>query len=621
MSTAWCMSVAFFCPWVVGAPVAWLIHRCHPLRFGDWLWVPFLGLAAIIYPLQQLVVFADWPLARTAPWFWAALGVAWAALLGHPSGRASLRVVPWRVLALVGVVYLGQGAGVVLKGVDRYRGDLMSDQYLYVAVSQFLADEPFSTDRGRLVDSPWLGFPLSLKHDRLGQGIVNGFLAATAGHDALDLFFPTILLGPALMLPAMLLLCKRCGLPRRWRTWAALTAALAPGVAVLVSLCFLSHALGLPVLVAFLAGAIRLARGGGLRPLTATAVTFGLGFSLYTEFAPLFGGTAVVALAAGVLRRHIGVTRGAVLLGALVVALGLNPAALTAAPTVWERGTTVGADMTTGHRTGVWVAAIWVHFEKAGAMIPRPVLTCSHALVYGGLAAVALCGIVFITRAVRSSQRLLPSCACASLLVPPVVLWVGRPEAAYVIGKLVISLTPILILFIASGLCSWQRHRVSREGRCAVSLLAVGFLVILAVQSGLEQRTWLRGTHGVGPARVWNDPDLQSLCAILRERGTADVVIVLTNGTDAQVPPVASAALCYYARHHRIRLVSPSNMWEPVPPQAPELLQTTVEGVRAGTLVVVRRGSLTHLNRVHGIVFENDTFQLIRLGELNAKGS
>jgi hypothetical protein len=611
MSTAWCLSVAFFAPWLVGAPVLWLARGCRPLRPTDWLWAPFLGLAAIVGPLQTLVVFADLPLARTVPGFWAATLAVWAATLAHRSGRASLRSVPWRVLGLALAVYVGQGAGVVAKGVERYRGCLESDQYHYVVLGQFVMDEPFSTGWGNLGERPWLVMPVILKPDRLGQSVAHGFFAVTARHGALDMFYPTQLLGPGLMIPAVFLLGVQCGLSRRWTTWAALTAGLAPGVELLVSLCFLSHSLCVSILIAFLAGVIRLARGGGGRPLSGVVATFVLGFAVYTEFAPLFAGTAGAALAAGVVRRHIPLSRAVGVVAALVLSLGLNPAATARARTVWERGTTVGAQMNTGHRTAVWVAAVWLHFERAGAMESRLAVTFSHAFVYGSTAAAALGAVALVGRAVRSGRRLFPALACASLLVPPIVLWATRPEAAYIVGKLVLTLTPVLVLFIACGAHAAERVCATRWGGRTIPVLAASYFVVLAVQCGLEQWTWLRGGHDVGPARTWNDPDLQQLCAELRAQESADVVIALTGDRVEGTPSVASGALCYYDRHHRIRLAAPLRIWMTDLAEYPALPRTTVENLRAGTFVV-RRGSAP-LGVAHEVVFENGTYQLVRI--------
>lgn len=610
MTTAWCLSVGFFATWLAGAPTAWLAFGGRRLRPADWLWVPFFGLAAVIFPLQTLAVSANLPLARTAPYLWAVATVGWGALVSRPSGRASLRAVPWRVVGLALAVYVFQGAGVVAAGVERYRGDLRSDQYPYVVAAQFLMDEPYSTGPDDFGDRPWLALPVALKSDRLGQFVLQGFLARTCGRDALDLFYPTALLGPGLLVPAMLLLGAQCGLRRRWAMWAALTAALAPGVEVLVSLCFLSHALCVPVLIAFLAGVIRLARGGR-RGLTATATTFALGFAVYTEFAPLFAGVTAVTLGAGLVRRHVSFVRAAGIVAALGMSLALNPSALANAPAVWERSASAGTHMNTGHRTWVWVSAVWVHFDRAGAMKPRLVPTGSHILVTAGTTGTLLGALALTVRAVRCRRRMLPSLACVALFVPPLAVWVLRPSAAYVVGKLILTLAPVAVLFVACALHAASRGQWTVTRRAAW-LLAACLSAALAVQSGLEQWTWLPAGRDVNAARVWNDPDLQEVCAVLRAAAPADVILDLPNDAQGYDPAAANWAVCYYARHHRIRFAAPVRLW--LSERATEFLCTPVGAARPGTLVVARRAEPLP-NGLHTIVFENSGFRLIRLGE------
>jgi len=613
MSTVWCLSVAFLVPWAVGVPVAWLARGCRALRSGDWLWVPFLGLAAIICPLQTLSVFADLPLSRTVTWFWAATGVVWTAVLMSRSGRRSLLTVPWLLLALTFAVYVGQGAGVLVRGIEGYRGNLKSDQYHYVVLAQFLMDEPFSVEGPDIGDRPWFVLPLMLKPDRLGQSVAHGFIAVTAGHDALDTFFPTLLLGPGLMVPAVFLLGGQCGLARRWALWAALAAGLAPGVEILVSYCYLSHALGDPALVAFMAGVIRLARGGGWRALPGTVGAFVLGFSVYTEFAPLFAGTAVAALILGTLRTHIRPRRAVGVAAALVLSLGLNPAAVSGARIVWKRGTTAGAQMNTGHRTSLWVSAVWVHFDKAGSMARRTVTTYSHAFVYGSEVAAFLGGLALVVRAVRSGRRLLPSLACVSLLVPPALLWLSRPEAAYTVGKLILTLTPVLVLFVACGADALERRWPIRRCRWFVRTLGAGLLGVLGAQSGLEQRAWLRGGQNVEPARAWNDSDLQQLCRVLNERAPADVVIFLPGDGGDETPAIESGALCYFCRHHRIRLVPPLRIWMVDLPDPKGYPHAPLDTLCAGTLVVVRRSGPALPVKAQEVVFGNKSYRIVRI--------
>jgi hypothetical protein len=613
MMTAWCLALAFFAPWVAGTPVYWLLRGGRVLRQAEWLWVPFVGLAAIICPLQTLVVFADLPLVRTSPWLWSATGVGWGILLVCRCGRASLRQIPWRVVCFALAVYLGQGVAVVTNGVERYRGNLHTDQYHYIVLAQFLMEEPFSTGWENLGERPWLVLPLLLKNDRIGQSVVNGFFAVTAGRDALELFFPTLLLGPALMVPAMFLLGPHCGLSRRWTTWAALTAGAAPGVAHLVTVCYFSHAMCLPALVAFLAAVIRLSRGGGWSALPCAGATLVLGFSVYTEFAPLFAGTAAVALSAGLLRRHISVARVAGVGTALVLACALNPAAVVSAKNVWERSARGSATMRTHCRTSAWVATIWLHGEKAILTGGRVDMTVAHVFFYGITGAAACGGLVLTVRAVRSGRRLLPALACPALLVPPVALRLMRPEAEYVIGKLVVTLTPVAVLFLARGLNALSRSKPPL--RCAATVVGALVFALLAVQSGLDQRSLQRGGNDVGPARVWNDPQLQEMCSVLRAHEPTTVVIALENDGGGGFPATATSALCYHGRHHRMRLAAPQRAWFWDLATVPTPQLTHLTDLPPGTLLVTRPGPHPFSSASDTVVVTSGSYQLVRLSE------
>src|SRR5262245_33151720 len=134
MPTVWCLLVTFFVPWVVGAPLLWLLCGARVVRRPEWLWAPFVGLAGIICPLQTLVVFADLPLTRTTPWFWMVVGALWLVMLARPRGRAALRTIPVRTVLLSGAAFLILAAALLLQGVERYRGKLHSDQYTYVVL-------------------------------------------------------------------------------------------------------------------------------------------------------------------------------------------------------------------------------------------------------------------------------------------------------------------------------------------------------------------------------------------------------------------------------------------------------------------------------------------------------
>ena len=443
MLTTWCLTVAFLTPWAVGIPALWLIRGCRVPRPSDWLWAPFIGLAALVCALQPLVVFADIPLRHSAPWFVTGVAIGWAALLMCRSGRASVRGFPLRVAALSLAVYLASGVGVLAEGAEQYRGNMLSDQYQYVALAQFLVEEPISTGWPDLGQRPWLVQPVALKAERLGQSVVHGFLAVVTRRDALDLYFPTQLLGPALLCPAVLLLATQFRFNRRLATCAAVASALAPGTATLQSLCFLSQALCVPALVAFLAAVVRLSRGGGLRPLPYAAAAFGFGFAVYTEFTPLFLGAAGAALVTGWVHGSIRARRIAAVVAGLAVAVAVFPAAAAGAVTVWERSLECGSRMTLNSPVPVWAACLWVNSDSAYRFVManyaikvRILVSLSFTLTAAGAVALAI-------GALRGNRGALPAVVgVGSLLVPPLFLWVVRPGSVYMISKLLWTLTP-----------------------------------------------------------------------------------------------------------------------------------------------------------------------------------
>jgi hypothetical protein len=613
MLTAWCLALGFSAPWVVGAPVCWALLGCRILRPGDWLWVPFIGLAATIGPLQTLVVFVDLPLVQTAPWFWSATALLWGLMLASRSGRASLGTVPRRIILFALLAYLGQGVGVAARGVERYHGNLHSDQYHYILLAQFLMDEPFSLDWNQLGERPWLVMGLVFKGDRIGQSVLHGLLAATAGRDAIDLFFPTVLLGPSLMVPAVFLLGPQCGLSRRWTTWAALAAAAAPGVEFLVTCCFLSHALCLSPLVAFLAGVIRLARGGRVwRALPGTAAALVVGVAVYTEFAPLFAGVAAVALTAGLVYKYVTLKRAAAVSAALVLAGALNPAAVASAGAVFAHRAQ-HSEMRTHCRTSVWLALYWLHYEKATLTGGRVDHTVAHLFFYGATAAAAMGALVLAIRGVRADRRLAPALGSVALVGPPVALWVVRPGSEYVIAKLVLTLAPLAMVFLACGFRALARTRV--PGPAAARTAAVLVFAVLVMQSGLEQRSRMRGGNDVGPAALWNDPRFREVCDALVAQPRADVVIAIGADGTEDLPSPVSGAICYFARHHRIRLAAPLRVWQfPLDRfPAPQLAQTG--DLAPGTLLITRDNPRKFTSAAFVPVVTNSAYQLVRLTE------
>jgi hypothetical protein len=264
-------------------------------------------------------------------------------------------------------------------------------------------------------------------------------------------------------------------------------------------------------------------------------------------------------------------------------------------------------EMKASGQTPFYLAAVWLHHDKACTAFSRPGITSGRALLAGAYVAAALGALAFCARAVLSTRRLAPSLACASLLGPPLLVAFLRPECDYVIGKLVVTLAPVLVLFHATAAQVAARHWPHRKWALAAVMSC--WLLMIAGQSAFEQRAKYKG-GGAGAA--WNDPDLRRLCDALGHREPADLVIALPgDGTD-RVPSGESGALCYYARHHRIRLAAPQRIWMTALSAAAPLVFRGPE-VAPGTLVVRRHGEPDCLPLSGGVVENYGKYELVRV--------
>jgi hypothetical protein len=580
MLTAWCLAVAFAAPWTAGVPLVWLARRGRVLRPDDWLWAPFVGLTAIACPLQALVVFADLPLRATVAWFWATLAVLWAAMLATGGGRGSLRSLPARVVALALVAYLAQSSELLQRGVADYRGNLISDQYNYVVLAQFLSDYPCSTGRAELPGRPWLELVMGLKQDRLGQSVLHGTFALSAGRDCLDLFFPTLFLGSALLVPAVRLLAPRFGPFGNRADAVALVAALGPGVTTILADCYLSHALFIPLLMAYLAALLRATR----RPayLAAAGVLFAAAFSVYTEFTPLLvgagGATALAALATartGRLRSAL-LVAAPVLFGALLAAGAWDGALGVAA-----RAPGVGAPIALPRSGAPKKGRVWLDLVRVQAPSTR-LAACSAGVFVAACFALSAAGWGrFAWRAARTGRGWVALAAGAALMALPVVVAVGAPGAKYALFKLLMTVSPLFVLGLA--LFPAPRTPSGRAGRFAAAALACLLVAdTVAHQSAIRRRD----LKEVG-AR-WHDPELRQVTAALAAEPAAELVVALGDDPDAWVP---SGAILYLARRHPIRIDSPRRVWLEPLDKFEALNCPAGEEPRPGALIVTRPGT------------------------------
>src|SRR5262245_46317583 len=214
INTIWCIIIIWISIFFVGIPFNWLLHgRTWPGEQA-WLEAPFLGIAAIILLLQNLV-YLDLPIRYTAPLIWIGGLAGWFWMYRRKQISAVFATLPRTLFCTALAVYLLHGLGLLIIGARFYMGRAWGDQYNYTALAQFLADERFSMSLSEVGHRPYLATALNFKSDRIGQSVLHSFFAISSLQEAKTLFEPTILLSVALIVFAVYGLGRRFGLQHR----------------------------------------------------------------------------------------------------------------------------------------------------------------------------------------------------------------------------------------------------------------------------------------------------------------------------------------------------------------------------------------------------------------------
>ena len=281
-----CIALVLLGPFAVGVPVRWLLGRCRPLDEDGWVEAPFLGIAAIILPLQNLV-YRHVPVASSAPWVWAVAALLWLLLWRRGQLGACWRRCPWPLFAAALAVFLVHALGLLILGAHSYVGRGWPDQFNYTAIAEYLNHWNFSLPQAQIGQRPYLFKGFELRGDRIGQSLLHGFYAVSSGASTKTLFGPSILLMPPLLVLAVYALGRRLQFSRRHALGCGLAAALLPGVTLLHLEGFFSHALVLPLLLCGLAVLEDRETGGDWTAAARAALLLAAAVSIYTELLPV----------------------------------------------------------------------------------------------------------------------------------------------------------------------------------------------------------------------------------------------------------------------------------------------------------------------------------------------
>lgn len=451
--TIWCITVVLISIVLVGVPLSWLLNRRKWTGEQAWLEAPFLGIAAIILILQNLV-YLNLPIRYTAPLIWVGVIAGWLWMYQSGQIGAVFATFPRALFAIALAVYLLQGMGLLIVGTRFYMGRAWGDQYNYTVLAQFLTDEHFNMSMSEVGNRPYLVNAVKFKSDRIGQSILHSFFTTSSLQNAKTLFEPTILLAPALIVLAIYALARRSGLQKPYALAAGATAGLLPGIATVHLESFLSQALAIPLLLFSPVLLDDLIAQSNWRRVSACAIIAAAITSIYTEFWIILVG--LTALMLGVMA--LGTVRARRLLGyggiLALAPFALNPFFAVSTLAIFNRlGEPVLGRLYPWALSIEGLARLWIG-DLAAA--PQPLLS----LVYVYALAATVLGYYGLVRMCRERlpvgrmswaeyrqrRALAFALGVLALALLPVVIIARDRQHPYQFYKVLLSISPLLIL-------------------------------------------------------------------------------------------------------------------------------------------------------------------------------
>jgi hypothetical protein len=576
MTTVWCIAVVLGSVLVVGIPVCWLIGGRRPLDESSWVKVPFLGIGAATLILQNLV-YLDLPVGRTTLFFWLAVALLWVWFWRSGQVSASLAQCPRWVFGAALAVFLLHGLGLLMLGVGTYLGRGWPDSYNYTAITQFLMTNRYSTPFSEIHHRPYLFTALLLKHDRIGQNVLQAFFAVSAAGSAKAMFEPTILLSPALIVLAIYAVGRRFGHSHTAALVTGLSAGLLPGVTMVHLESFLSHALAIPFLLVFPVLVDELGERVSWAGLATGAVVIATTTSIYTEFWVILTVLSVLILGAAIWDgKPAGKLLGC-LTGLALAPFVLNVGFAPQIALIFRR-----LDLAVLEGLYPWayqvegLLRIWVgDFAEMPAgkksLCIRVGALATTVLGYYGLAHAFLGRLSVDRLAGRSPDGSSYSFGFAlgvfSLSLLPLLVLAKDSQHPYQLYKLLLTVCPLLLVGLAmvSVPSPSAAVRVEPPGwgywrnclRLGPALMLLGGVLVASgvgtVQMVLQSTSPIPGLRHHSP--VLYDPDVQQIAKRLEKMRGANVLICQTGGDF--LSNLTNAWLAYAARNNQVWLASP----------------------------------------------------------------
>lgn len=473
----------------------------------DWLLSMLCGFCACILALQNLVY---WGLrVKWTAWFAVVVAAAgcfqfvrrWLKERGPSIDR---KKDPWITVVVFLAIFAFQGVGLFRQGPQDYYGYAHNDQVNYTLLSQFLVEEPFSSELKDVKLKPWMVKGIDIKNMRIGQSVAQGYLGVVSLTDSKSAYGVLSIFFIALLSILMFALARGLGLSLSGAFLTGIWTGLLPALTKMHLHGFISQT---SILFIFPSIALLFATIRSLRPLFILSIFFlSWLLSTYTEVYVI--GAAIAACFCLFLLTGPVWVRIMFAVGTIISSLLINPLYtvkfFTFLQTQYQVASNplVLSDLVPYSGTWRGWAEIFLQINFLRESLS------GRMEIWAGFFLLFLCAIGLLS---NQSNRLR---ICAASLLPPisvlVVLWMHSTLPKYPFSKILDTFSPFWVLLIVLGTssCSWWiGKRIltflpsdRKEGQNEMQILMVLILVPFIALSGYASWIYIYNVvqnHGI----------------------------------------------------------------------------------------------------------------------------
>lgn len=516
-----------------------------------WILMPFLGISFTILVLQTCA-YLNIPISISA-YPYLIIVIAGTLILYYKKNRPKIPELPYVLFALAIIVLAANGLGYFVVGTSDYIGYGWIDQYNYVGISQFLMDKPFNTSFDQVEYVPYLVDAILKKNDRIGQNVLQGYIAILSFVNAKTAYGPISLLSPLLTFFAIWALSR--GLIKN--TWAQYGAAISgsciPGFALIHLQNFLSQALAVPFLLISPLFIYIALKEKDWRFITIGILIFAAIHSIYTEFSVLFIFLVICGGIWFILQTKDIVPSILIVVSIITAGLLINIGYLERSIAIMTRGDIPNILPSIFPFSESIQGLRYLWFGYSGRFLQYSWLTLSVNLSAVFLTLVGFSGILFIVK----KQKNVVSILLFVLIICPLIFLSRSDPYPYQFYKMMMTISPIFMLGVWIVLSDFWEFGVNDVGmkeyihpivRVGPNMLLIALFISSIIMTGYIASFSINGGYRSG-VNVVNTDEMIINYMNLENSKNRDYIVSVSH-------PYPLAWVAYHGRNNRIFFIN-----------------------------------------------------------------